>query len=151
MCLVVTLRAVLNLSAVAWDRVVDLDLLRHLAAVARRRGLGLGWIDVAGAAAMPHAGHDPAVACPRGDGCIATVRAALREPRDWFVVSPHPNIREIAAPVIVGGAVVGALLAGPFGESDDGAPSLNDGEIALFGELLAAAAREVALHGRTQT
>ena len=141
--------AVLNPSTIAWDRVVDLDLLRHLSTVARRRGLSLGWIDVAGAAAMPHAAHDAFATCPYGDGCSSAVRTSLRDPRDWFVVSPHPAVREIAAPVLVGGTIVGALLAGGFGDGiDDALPRLDEGEVALLGELLAEAAREVASHAR---
>ncbi len=101
---------------------------------------------------MPHAMSDTSVTCPWGDGCALAVRSALRDSRDWFVVSPHPGVREIAAPVMVGGTVVGALLAGGFSEREtDGLPHLNDGEVGLLGELLAEAAREVALHARAQT
>ncbi len=128
-------------STVAWDKIDEVDLVRHLEAVAARRGLSIGWIDAAGTggAELPHAHEE---SC--GAGCLGSVRTAVREADNaWLVVRPHPALREIAAPVTVGRAVVGALLVGGY---VDGA--LSDGEVGLFGELLAEAARAVAFTAR---
>jgi two-component system, NtrC family, response regulator HupR/HoxA len=123
-------------TGVDWGRIDDIGLVRQLEAVAARRGLAFGWIDAstAGGAVMPHC-HDDS--CD-GVHCSGSVRTAVRSTVDpWLVVSPHPRLREIAAPVTVGRLVVGALLVGGY---SDGA--LSDGEIGLLGELLAEAARE---------
>ena len=123
---------------VAWDRLDDIGLVRHLEAVASRRGLALGWVDASGAGGvLPHHQHDDSC---EGGGCLGSVCTALRDSADpWMVVSPHPTLREIAAPVTVGRAIVGALLVGGYAEG-----ALSDGEVGLLGELLAEAAREVA-------
>ena len=114
MCPLVTLPSVITVSAIDWDRVVDIDLVRHLSAVARRRGLSLGWIDLAGHAAhLPHALDDDGQPARCADDCARTLRAALRDPGEpWALLTPHARAREIAAPVVVRGEVVGALLAG---------------------------------------
>ncbi|MBK9035582.1 MAG: sigma 54-interacting transcriptional regulator [Myxococcales bacterium] len=124
-------------TVVAWDRIDDIGLVRQIEAVAARRGLAFGWIDATGGSLLPHHQHDDG--CD-GRGCAGSVRTALRDNVDpWMVVSPHPLMREIAAPVTIGSAVVGALLVGGYAEG-----ALSDGEIGLLGELLAEAAREVA-------
>ncbi len=153
MCLVVTLRIVFHpTSAIDWDRVVDLELLRHLSAVARRRGLTLGWLDAAGASSLPHANQGEAETCPFGGNCEARVLSSLHDPGEWQVIEVHPAMRELVAPVRVGGAVMGALLAGAFAADDTSdLPTLGEGEIAILGDLLALAAREVASHVRTTT
>ena len=136
--------------SINWDRVVDLELLRHLSAVARRRGLTLGWLDVGGGAHLPHVGD--ADACPwaqRADDCEPRMHAAMHDAGDWHVVEAHPSVRELIAPVRVGGVVTGALLAGGFAADDTtDLPTLHDGEIAIIGDLLALAAREVSLAAR---
>ncbi len=141
-------------SGIDWERVVDIDLVRHLSTVARRRGLSLGWIDLAGHAAhMPHALDGEGEPCDCEDDCARVLRAALRGPHEaWAVIRPHARVREIAAPVIVRGEVVGALLAGTApGDGEVGADHLSTGEIALIGDLLAEAAREVAGRARAPT
>ena len=113
--------------------------MRHLEVVAARRGLAVGWIDSTGgtSSTQPHHLHDGD--CD-GVRCLGTVRTAVRGSVDpWMIVSPHPTLRGIAAPVTVGRDVVGALLVGGYAEG-----SLSDGEVGLLGELLAEAAREVA-------
>ena len=134
-----------------WERVVDIDLIRHLSAVARRRGLALGWIDLAGHTAhVPHSLDDEGAPGGCEDDCIRTLRAALREPGEpWAVLTPHHRVREIAAQVVVRGEVVGALLAGSPPGDGEVHDDLTTGEIALIGDLLAEAAREVA--GRVRT
>ncbi|HUQ06197.1 MAG TPA: sigma 54-interacting transcriptional regulator [Kofleriaceae bacterium] len=139
---------------------MDLELLRHLSAVARRRGLTLGWLDAAGNSSLPHAnqgetdeGGEPAP-CPWAPGgdCETRLLAALNDPGEWHVVEVHPSVRELVAPVRVGGAVAGALLAGAFAADDTSdLPTLGEGEIAIIGDLLALAAREVAAHVRATT
>ena len=142
------------LYAIDWDRVVDVELLRHLSDVARRRGLTLGWVDAAGDSSMPHlsqASHAEDADCPWGD-CGAPLLSAMHEPGDWHVVEAHPSVRELMAPVRVGGVVTGALLAGGFAADDTtDLPVLGEGEIAIIGDLLALAAREVAAHVRATT
>ncbi len=142
--------------SINWDRVVDLELLRHLSAVARRRGLTLGWLDAGGGAVMPHVGD--ADACPwsaigRGAAdCEQRMHAAMHEAGEWHVVEAHPSVRELIAPVRVGGVVTGALLAGGFAADDTtDLPTLHEGEIAIIGDLLALAAREVAVAARMVT
>jgi transcriptional regulator with GAF, ATPase, and Fis domain len=149
LCLLVTLRAVLHPTAtIDWDRVVDLELLRHLSAVARRRGLTLGWLDVRGACSLPHASQGEHEVCPWGD-CEARMISALDDPGEWHILEVHPSVRELVAPVRVGGSVAGALLAGAFAADDTSdLPALGEGEIAIIGDLLALAAREVATHAR---
>jgi two-component system, NtrC family, response regulator HupR/HoxA len=138
-------------AAIDWDRVVDVELLRHLSDVARRRGLTLGWLDAHGASSMPHASQGDAEVCPWGD-CEARLLSAMHDPGEWHVVEAHPSVRELMAPVRVGGVVTGALLAGGFAADDTtDLPVLGDGEIAIIGDLLALAAREVAGHVRTTT
>ncbi len=141
--------AVIVVSAIAWDRVVDVDLVRHLSAVVRRRGLSLGWIDLAGQAAhLPHALDAQGHPARCQDDCARALRAALREPGDpWVLRTPHPRVRELAAPVVVRGEVVGALLAGHASDHPAG-DDLSNGELALLGDLLAEAAREVAGRAR---
>ena len=124
-------------TAVAWDRLDDIGLVRQLEAVASRRGLALGWVDASGGGVLPHHQHDDA--CD-GRGCLGSVCTQLRDSADpWMVLSPHPSMREIAAPVTIGRSIVGALLVGGYAEG-----SLSEGEIGLLGELLVEAAREVA-------
>ena len=124
-------------TVVAWDRLDDIGLVRHLEAVASRRGLALGWVDASGGGVLPHHQHDDA--CD-GRGCLGSVCTQLRDSADpWMVLSPHPSMREIAAPVTIGRSIVGALLVGGYAEG-----SLSEGEIGLLGELLVEAAREVA-------
>ncbi len=127
-----------------WERVVDLDLVRHLSVVARRRGLAVGWVDLAGHAGhLPHALDLDGAPSACDSDCMIAMRAALRDPAAaWSVVRPHARVREIAAPVVVGGEVVGALLAGGHA-SDRIGDELSSGEVALFGDLLALAAREI--------
>jgi two-component system response regulator HupR/HoxA len=121
---------------VAWDRLDSIGLVRQLEAVAARRGLAFGWIDASGPASLPHR-HDDRC---EGGGCVGSVGDAVRATDDpWLVVSPHPRLREIAAPIKLGRSVAGALLVGGY---TDGA--LSEGEVGLLGELLAEAAREVA-------
>jgi transcriptional regulator with PAS, ATPase and Fis domain len=142
---------VVETSSIAWDRVVELDLVRHLSQVARRRGLNMGWIDAAGSAALPHI-SDSGAPCPFGEGCDSLVRAALPTRASWGLVSPHAEMREIAAPVVVDDAVVGALLVGGYSFGDAcRLPRLSDGEVGLFGELLVEAAREIAIYARVHT
>ena len=141
----------MQVTPIDWERVVDIDLVRHLSAVARRRGLALGWIDLAGHTAhVPHSLDDEGAPGGCEDDCISTLRAALREPGEpWALLTLHARVREIAAQVVVRGEVVGALLAGSptcDGEVHD---DLTTGEIALIGDLLAEAAREVAGRART--
>jgi transcriptional regulator with PAS, ATPase and Fis domain len=146
MCRLVTLRAVID-----WESVIDVELVRSLSAVARRRGMLLGWIDVAGNAAhMPHAIDGDGVPCGCEDDCAEAVRDALKDPAEaWAVVTPHARVREIAAPVVVRGEVIGALLAGTHAvDGEPAADDLSTGEIALLGDLLAEAAREVAGRAR---
>ena len=140
----------ITVSAIDWDRVVDIDLVRHLSAVARRRGLSLGWIDLAGHAAhLPHALDDDGQLARCADDCARMLRAALRDPGEpWALLTPHARACEIAAPVVVRGEVVGALLAGHASDHHAGNDDLSSGEIALFGDLLAEAAREVAGRAR---
>ncbi len=156
LCRFVTLPPVLTpTSAIDWDRVVDLELLRHLSAVARRRGLVLGWLDVAGESSLPHANQDASGTCPWAHGstdCEVRLLSALHDPGEWQVVEVHPSVREVVAPVRVGGAVAGALLAGAFAADDTSdLPVLGEGEIAIIGDLLALAAREVASLVRVTT
>ena len=142
------------IAAIDWDRVVDLELLRHLSSVARRRGLTLGWLDAAGSSSLPHAsqGQGDVEVCPWGDDCDERLLSALQDPGEWHVVEVHPGIRELVAPVRVSGAVAGALLAGGFAADDSSdLPALVEGEIAIIGDLLALAAREVASHVRVAT
>ncbi len=150
LCRFVTLPPVLHpTAAIDWDRVVDLELLRHLSAVCRRRGLTLGWLDRSGLSSLPHASQGGAEACPWGD-CEARVTSSLHEAGDWHTVEVHPSTRELVAPVRVAGAVAGALLAGAFAADDTSdLPVLGEGELAIIGDLLALAAREVASHVRT--
>ena len=119
---------------VAWDKIAAIDLVRHLETVAARRGLTIGWIDAHGAgASIPHTCHHR--------GCLITMRNAVREADDaWVVVRPHTGVRELAARVVVGSTVIGALLVG--------GGTLSDGEVELFGELLAEASRAVATMAR---
>ncbi|KAB2888559.1 MAG: hypothetical protein F9K40_20420, partial [Kofleriaceae bacterium] len=79
-------------SAIDWDRVVDLELLRHLSAVARRRGLTLGWLDAAGDSSLPHANLDESGTCPWAHGsteCDARLLSVLAEPGEWHIVEVH--------------------------------------------------------------
>jgi transcriptional regulator with PAS, ATPase and Fis domain len=122
-------------AAINWDRVVDLEPLRHLSAVARRRGLTLGWLDAGGACQLPHVGD--ADTCPWGE-CQERMLATMHEPGEWHVVDVHPSVRELIAPVRVGGVVTGALLAGGFAADDTtDLPSLHEGEIAIIGHVRA--------------
>ncbi|HVV86733.1 MAG TPA: sigma 54-interacting transcriptional regulator, partial [Kofleriaceae bacterium] len=100
---------------------------------------------------LPPALDDEGEPCGCDEDCATTLREALREPGEaWAVLAPHARVREIAAPVVVRGEVVGALLAGTPGliDGDPAADDLSRGEISLFGDLLAEAAREVAGRAR---
>ncbi|MEZ4398571.1 MAG: sigma 54-interacting transcriptional regulator [Kofleriaceae bacterium] len=122
---------------VAWDRLEEIELVRHLGTVAARRGLALGWIEGNGRdAVLPHQRH--ADGCAER-GCIAVVSGQLAAATTpWAVVMPHAGLHEIAAPIMLGGVAIGALLVGAYDEA-----ALSPGEVALLGELLAEAAHQV--------
>ncbi len=155
-------------TAVPWYRVFDLHVVRHLRAVARRRGMDVGFWDSAGEGEAPHARADMPVLptlCPllvdEGERCYehaVGTGARLLPGRPWTLLACHAGLREIAAPIERDGHTVGALLVGGFraptsprpdapsrARMFDETPILDDGELALLGELAAAVAADVAV------
>jgi DNA-binding NtrC family response regulator len=154
--------------SIPWHRVYDLHVVRHLRAVARRRGMDVGFWDAGGDGAPPHARGDLPVLtslCPRLAGDDGRCRqqaietgAGLAPGRPWTLRTCHVGLREIAAPIERHGETVGALVVGGFrgpasprpqladlAGAFDRTPLLDDGEVALLGEMIAAVAADVAV------
>ena len=134
-----------------WRRILALHVVRHVEAVARARGLALGFVDAeTGDARSAHAaalGH----ACPWGTNgsCTEGLLRAIRDDDLGPGVMLHRALRELVAPIVVDGRRAGALTLGGYVDPEDppaapGVPTLGGAELELFGTLLAAAARDVA-------
>jgi transcriptional regulator with PAS, ATPase and Fis domain len=155
-------------TVVPWHRVFDLHVVRHLRAVARRRGMDVGFWDAVGEGEAPHARGDMPVLptlCPLlvedGERCYehaVGTGARLQSGRPWTVLACHAGLHELAAPIERDGRTVGALLVGGFrspgshrpdapvrAKAFDETPLLDDGEVALLGEMAAAVAADVAV------
>jgi len=130
----------------------------------------VGFWDASSEGEAPHARGDLpllSTACPVYQGEAPTERlcyeqslrsGSLLEPnRPWTVTTCYAGLREIIAGIEVDGRVVGALLVGGFRGTDavrptsdallrawNDTPLLDDGEIALLGEMTAAVAADVA-------
>jgi transcriptional regulator with GAF, ATPase, and Fis domain len=135
-----------------WRRILGLHVVRHVEAVARARGLALGFIDASTGDARP--AHGSAVApnpCPWGadESCSDALVRALRGASDEApaTVQVHRAVRELVAPIPGLDTPGGALTIGGFLEEGDApganAPTLARNEIELLAALLAAAARDV--------
>jgi two-component system, NtrC family, response regulator HupR/HoxA len=116
-------------------------VVRHLEAVARARGLGVGYLDAeTGDARSAHATAGDG-GCPASveSSCTDPLVRALRGGDGTSVVACHRGVRELVAPITGDDRLLGALTLGGFG--DDG-PSR--AELDLLATLLAEAARDVA-------
>jgi two-component system response regulator HupR/HoxA len=151
--------------AVPWHRLYDLQAVRQLRAVARKRGLEVGFWDARGVTESPPSADQAAVALPpwypHEDGARdehAFRQAVMGEQRPWTVATSHAGLREIVAAIEIDGRTAGALVVGEFRGTDvarpvagapgrvwDALPLLDDGEISLLGEMAAVVAADVSL------
>jgi transcriptional regulator with PAS, ATPase and Fis domain len=155
-------------TVVPWHRVFELHVVRHLRAVARRRGMDVGFWDASGEGEAPHARGDMPILptlCPLlvedSERCYEHALgsgARLLPGRPWTVLACHAGLHELAAPIERDGRTVGALLVGGFRSAGsprpdqvvrmkafEETPVLDDGEVALLGEMAAAVAADVAI------
>ena len=132
--------------------------MRHVEAVAKARGLALGFVDrETGDVRSAHGTAAGAGGCPwsgsTGDGsCTEGLARAVRgaDGESTTTVTLHRVVRELVAPILGGEGVVGALTLGGFVEANGeeihaaGVTTLGKPEIELLATLLAEAARDVA-------
>jgi transcriptional regulator with PAS, ATPase and Fis domain len=130
--------------------------------------MDVGFWDAGGDGEAPHARGDMPVlptVCPMlvedDERCYehaVGTGARLLPGRPWTLLTCHAGLREIAAPIERDGQTVGALLIGGFraptsprpdspirARAFDETPLLDDGEVALLGEMAAAVAADVAI------
>jgi transcriptional regulator with PAS, ATPase and Fis domain len=149
--------------AVPWHRLYDLHVVRHLRAVARKRGLEVGFWDARGVAEPPPSPDATAVVLPPWYPHDEATRddfrqRALSEQRPWAVATSHAGLREIVAAIEIEGRGVAALVVGEFRGTDvarpvagapgrvwDDLPILDEGEIAVLGEMAAVVAADVSI------
>jgi transcriptional regulator with PAS, ATPase and Fis domain len=122
-----------------WRRILSLRVVRHLETVAAARGLGLGYVDLetgdirpAHSAARGGCVHAGDGGC--SDGLARAVRGANGSP---ITVVLHRQVRELVAPIVDAGRVLGGLTLGGF-------VAESDAELDLLGMVLTEAARDVA-------
>ena len=108
-------------SAVPWSEVFELPVVRTAARLVERRwGMGLGFADTAGPVRPPRGRGPCTLAQSREAGekkCQEHARTSLEALRVAGVLAArcgacHAGVQEIAAPLVVDGEVVGALLCG---------------------------------------
>ena len=125
-----------------WEEFLDLHVVKKVAKLLSRRwGLGLGYVDFRAKSAVPPKPSAPAALqglCqliqtqPGGEGaCCSTSIETLRRLGDADVagqlsdtpraVTCHAGLTELAAPIVVHGRFLGALVCGGFFR-EDGAP-----------------------------
>ncbi|HEU5057107.1 MAG TPA: sigma 54-interacting transcriptional regulator [Kofleriaceae bacterium] len=108
-------------SAVPWGEVFELQVVKTAARLVERRwGMGLGFSDLAGPVRPPRGRSQCSLVQSREAGekrCQDHARAALESlrvagDRGARCAACHAGVSEIAAPLVVQGEVVGALLCG---------------------------------------
>jgi two-component system response regulator HupR/HoxA len=134
-------------SAVPWSDVFELQVVKTAAKLVERRwGMGLGFADAAGAVRPPRGRSQCAVIQMREAGeqkCQEHARASLDELRRAGLRTArcggcHAGVSEIAAPLVVEGQVVGALLCGGVDRA------VSQPEVAAISALLEEVAAAVA-------
>src|SRR5690348_13225888 len=97
-----------------WRRILGLHVVRHVEAVARARGLALGYVDaITGDARAAHAAGESGCAWAAEGGCTDASARALRA-GDAATITCHRAVRELIAPISGDGGVLGALTIGGF-------------------------------------
>jgi two-component system, NtrC family, response regulator HupR/HoxA len=138
-------------SAVPWSEVFELPVVKTAARLVERRwGMGLGFSDAAGPVRPPRGRNQCTLVQSREAGekrCQEHARSALEAlrvagDRRARCTGCHAGVSEIAAPLVVEGKVVGALLCGGV---DPGAVSEAEAAAiaALLEEVAAAVADEI--------
>ena len=129
-------------------------MVRHVEAVARARGMAIGYVDRETGDVRSAHGTAAGAGCrwAAEGGCTEGLARAVRgaDADGTTEVALHRLVREIVAPIAGEDGVVGALTLGGFVEANGevfeapGVASLGKSEIELFRTLLAEAARDVA-------
>jgi two-component system, NtrC family, response regulator HupR/HoxA len=134
-------------SAVPWGEVFELQVVKTAARLVERRwGMGLGFSDLAGPVRPPRGRSQCTLVQSREAGerrCQDHARAALESlrvagDRGARCAACHAGVSEIAAPLVVQGEVVGALLCGGIDRQ------VSEPEVAAIAALLEEVAVAVA-------